>query len=445
MNYTETMNKYYPDGQKPDPNYNALDDPEFVKKRQEDNQKHAEYMRQRKENDPAFRERCREISKKSRNKQQGWKPVPETKTPVATGCKIAVARKGKEASPNPEGPLTPEEVSQGLNQLMDQTFSKLPIPQSDGTIKTLQEVMGRTNVNTAIDNIPTRRTRPNRHYRDPNYASAVQTDLERQYGTTATKHQKAQAWKQKHDYDNKWEDQTSEAVRRAKERAETVQDDDIYIRAITAEQERKPTSSVQRPMAYQDLRRYPNSPKHNQISWMSCTAHYCALHRQEKIGNNCFPLNTKAHVHQRPYIIDDTMGYRLSKQYLENEVMKFTAHTETRERALAHIQNRRSIDQWKHRVKSTTPVNLRTREEDDERLIRKWQQNTKGDPDRGDTPDPETLRQWEEAEENAWQADAELQEELRRKNECPDDALCYDSECDLRHPSQPGKDNSLLY
>ncbi|RFN44860.1 gag polyprotein [Fusarium flagelliforme] len=214
-----------------------------------------------------------------------------------------------------------------------------------------------------------------------------------QYGNKVTKHQKAQAWKQKHDYDKQWAEQTDEVVRRAKERAKTVQDDDVYIRAITAEQEQNPASIVQRPMAYSDLRRYPNSPKHNQISWMSCTAHYCALHRQEKISNNCFPLSIKNHVYQRPYTIIDTVGYRLSEQHLENEVMKFTAYTETRERALAHIQNRRSIDQWKHRVKSTTPVNLRTREEDDERLIRKWQQDTKGDPDRGDTPDPETLRQ----------------------------------------------------
>jgi hypothetical protein len=128
---------------------------------------------------------------------------------------------------------------------------------------------------------------------------------------------------------------------------------------------------------------------------------------------------------------------------LENEVMKFTVHTETRERALAHIQNRRSIDQWKYRVETTTPVNLLNKEEDDERLIRKWRQNTKGDPDRGDTPDPETLRQWEQQEEDEWKMHNENQEAMR--NECPDDALCYDSECDMRHPSQPGKDNSLLY
>ncbi|CAG1959025.1 unnamed protein product, partial [Fusarium graminearum] len=96
------------------------------------------------------------------------------------------------------------------------------------------------------------------------------------------------------------------------------------------------------------------------------------------------------------------------------------------------MQNQRTINKWKNQVESTTPVDLRKKETDDQRLIRKWQQDTKDDPDRGDTPDPDTLRQWEEAEENVRQADAELQEELRRENECPDDDLCYDSECDLR-------------
>ncbi|RFN44859.1 gag polyprotein [Fusarium flagelliforme] len=148
-NPVKTNQKYKPvpeDGQQPDPNYNALKDPEFMEKRQKDNWKHAEYIRQRKQNDPEFRERCRKISEKSRKKnKQNWEPVPETTKEVTTnGKRIAITRKERGPTPEPGSTLTPEEIREGLDKLMDETFSKLPIPQPDGTIKSLQETMGRT-------------------------------------------------------------------------------------------------------------------------------------------------------------------------------------------------------------------------------------------------------------------------------------------------------------
>ena len=340
--------------------------------------------------DPVFRDHENRLrrERRERNKKEQWTPVPENDSDATTEHTVAVTRKGKETIPSTESTLTPEEIRQKLDQFMDETFSNLPVPQADGTLKSLQEVMGRPEVIKQIDDIPVKTTRPNRHYRDPNYTSAVHAELER---LGRRKNHKSKQSR----YEDQWSDQTNKAVQRAKERAETVQDDDIYIRAITAEQEQNDETTVQRSMAYHDSRRYPSNEKHKQISWMSCTAHYCALHRQAKISNNCFPMSIPEHMRQKPYLIIDTVGYRLSEQILENEVMKFTAHMETRERALSHIQNRRSIDQWRYQVT--------------------------------DTPEeePEALQ--------------------IRDDECPDDALCYDSECDLRHPGQPGKDNSLLY
>ncbi|RFN43552.1 pol polyprotein [Fusarium flagelliforme] len=209
--------------------------------------------------------------------------------------------------------------------------------------------MGRPEVIKQINEIPVKTTRPNRHYRDPNYPSAVHAQLERMGRRKNHKSKQSR-------YEDQWNDQTSKAVQQAKERAETTQDDNIYIRAITAEQEQNLETTIQQSMAYHDLRRYPSNEKHKQISWISCTAHYCALHQQAKLSNNCFPMSIQEHMQQKPYLIVDTVGYRLSKQFLENEVMKFTAHKETRERALTYIQNRRTIDQWRYqRMRSATP------------------------------------------------------------------------------------------
>ncbi|UZP43479.1 hypothetical protein NXS19_011291 [Fusarium pseudograminearum] len=99
------------------------------------------------------------------------------------------------------------------------------------------------------------------------------------------------------------------------------------------------------------------------------------------------------HTTQEPYLISDIVGYRLAEQYIEDEVMKFIAYTETGERVLNHIQNRRTISQWNQNVEPTIYENLLEMEADEQRLIEQWRQDTKGDPDRGDTPDPETLKQ----------------------------------------------------
>jgi hypothetical protein len=66
-----------------------------------------------------------------------------------------VIRKGKEIASNPDKTLTPEEISEGLDRLMDSTFSNIQLPMPDGTIATLKEVI---DGNKAVDEIPIRTT-----------------------------------------------------------------------------------------------------------------------------------------------------------------------------------------------------------------------------------------------------------------------------------------------
>jgi len=68
--------------------------------------------------------------------------VPKATTATEREQRIAVTRKGKEPSLNTDKTLIPNEISQGLNQVMDEVFLRLQILQSNGTVKSLQETMG---------------------------------------------------------------------------------------------------------------------------------------------------------------------------------------------------------------------------------------------------------------------------------------------------------------
>jgi hypothetical protein len=384
---------------------------------------------------------------KLQNKED-WTPVPEGTKEQLEGSTIAMVRKGKEVDPNPEPTLTPEEVSQGLNQLLDTTFARLPVPQADGTIQTLTQVLR----NQKVDDIPVRTTkRPNRHHGDPNYLGARKIHEEQQGKRLARERRSSQKnqdlWEAPYtpQYDEfgsqYWEGKKEKCIGLARERAETVQDDDVYIRAITHKEQQDPTTPIQRTMAFADQRRYPSHPLHKQLSWISCTAHYCTFHRQHKVSNDCFPEQTLEHTTQKPYIIIDTLGYQVHHRYPGAQVVQFRAHTEYREKALEYVRQRRSIAHWRQHVTSP-PTGISEQELqtlDDERLVTQWRNNAKGDPDRGATPDPETLRQWEQVDLSVEQQAADYQEHLQRRNECPEDENCYDSECSLDHPSTTGK------
>lgn len=425
---------------------------------------------------------------KIRNKET-WTAVPEGLKEQPEGHTVAMVRKGKEVDPNPEPTLTPEEIGQGVNELLETTFARLRVPQADGTVQTLTQVLQRdtpqessetshdieqfgtpiewddqgrvvavrTNQESgpysSINHLPARATgrRPNLHYGDPNYLSARRIYEEQQGKQLMRERREARKnrdlWETSHirqydEFGNQyWNGKSEKYIGLAKERAETAQDDDVYIRAITNKQQQDPTTPIQQTMAFADQRRYPSHPAHKQLSWMSCTAHYCTYHRQHKTSNDCFPEQVPEHTTQKPYTIIDTLGYQVHNRYPGVQVVQFRAHTETRERALNYVEQRREIALWRQHI-TTPPAGISEQELrtlDDERLVAQWKHNSTGDPDRGATPDPETLRQWEQVDLSVEQQAADHQEQLQRQHECPEDENCYDSECSLDHPSTTGK------
>ncbi|GKU12406.1 unnamed protein product, partial [Fusarium langsethiae] len=173
-----------------------------------------------------------------------------------------------------------------------------------------------------------------------------------------------------------WNNKTQMYQELAREKAETEQDDDIYIRAMTRKE---------RPIAMGELRRYPSDPDHAKISWISCTAHYCKVHKQDKIIHDCFPAAVKEHMRQTAYIPISVVGYYIYRRYKDCQVVHLKSDWITRNKALGYIEKGKQVDQWRQ--------DARTAEElDNERLVQEWRQDTEGDKDRGPTPKPHELR-----------------------------------------------------
>ena len=93
-NHEEVMHEYYPNGEKPDPNYNAWEDPEYLEAKEKKKQQHNAYMRARKACDPEFKERCKQTKKRSLQKRLGatqtlgmMRSPPKTElVPIYDGC-----------------------------------------------------------------------------------------------------------------------------------------------------------------------------------------------------------------------------------------------------------------------------------------------------------------------------------------------------------------------
>jgi chromosome segregation ATPase len=154
----------------------------------------------------------------------------------------------------------------------------------------------------------------------------------------------------------------------------------------------------------------------------------------------------------------DTVGYRVTKRYRGSQVAKLEAHTETRERALAHIQNSRHIAQWRKKVQQE--IEIAEDEALDQELsqinqdITRWEEEISQD-------EQDIFRQLEKQqlqnrliqieeekgrplteEEKAdiildhevGKMEAAYQQKLATQNECPDDINCTKSECSMDHP-----------
>ncbi|RKK19649.1 hypothetical protein BFJ65_g6364 [Fusarium oxysporum f. sp. cepae] len=332
----ETLEKYYQNldpEQRPVLGHAALVATVHTQNLDEKREKKRAYDAKRRE-DPEFRRKESERLKQQRVKAKQnaeveleWTPVPEARTQHLTkGKSVFMVKKGKKVAPNPDNEPSTKKVSQ------------------------------------EIDNIPVKVTRrPNRHTNDPNYLESCRIQRESDARKLWSKDEKT-IWDtpivpQYDEFNQRfWTSKHQKYTELARERAITEQDDDIYIRAYTKEILEDPTTPEERMQAERDLRRYPDHPNHKQISWISCTRHYCSRHQQDKIANNCFPVQVPEHQEQRPYLIIDTVGYRVTKKYRGSQVAKLEAHTETRERALAYIQNSRHVTQWRQKVQQEIEI-----------------------------------------------------------------------------------------
>ncbi|GKU12513.1 unnamed protein product [Fusarium langsethiae] len=200
-------------------------------------------------------------------------------------------------------------------------------------------------------------------------------------------------------------------------RAETVQDDDIYIWATTNEGLQDPEILNDPIIDPQDKRRYATNKDHKNLSWVSCTVHHCALHLSEKDCNDCFPRLLKVYEHQKPYLIIDTVGCQVQKKYPEAQVVRLRAHPETRERALIYFQNRLPVEQRRQHLEPQETENVWDKTQEDEQLVAQWRRDTQDDSMRRDTPDPDTLR-WERwCEDEADRQEKEYQYYEMTKND----------------------------
>ncbi|RKK21355.1 hypothetical protein BFJ66_g17622 [Fusarium oxysporum f. sp. cepae] len=442
----ETLEKYYPDvkpEQRPILGHSAPVVKSYVQSEEERRERRKNEYARRME-DPEFKRKERERKKESDLRQKKrreeneqlrikqWQPVPtetEHNQQLTKGKSIFMVRKGKEIAPNTDNEPSTKRVNQ------------------------------------EIDNIPVKITprRPNRHINDPNYLESCRVQRESDARKLKIKDEKT-VWNtpivpQYDEFNQRfWTSKHQKYTELARERAITEQDDDIYIRAYTKEILEDPTTPEERMQAERDLRRYPDHPNHKQISWISCTRHYCSRHQQDKIANDCFPVQVPEHQEQKPYLIIDTVGYRVTKKYRGSQVAKLEAHTETRERALAHIQNSRHIAQWRQKVQQE--VEIAEDEAFDRELsqinqdITRWEEEISQDEqdifrqlekqqlqDRLIQTEEEKGRPLTEEERaniildhEVGKMEAAHQQKLATQNECPDDINCTKSECSMDHP-----------
>ncbi|KAI7762651.1 hypothetical protein LZL87_014274 [Fusarium oxysporum] len=278
-------------------------------------------------------------------------------------------------------------------------------PNSDNkpsTQRSNQDGVTTHNPYSVVDEIPVRTTskRPNRYYNDPGYAEASR--IQREFNAKKIKHKENRTvWNteivpQYDEYGIRfWNSKNQKYAELARERAITEQDDDIYIRVYTKKEAEDPTTPEEQIQIERDPRR-------------------------------------------------------------GSQVAKLEAHTETRERALAHIQNSRHITQWRQQVHQESEI--AEDESFNEELsqinqdITQWEEESSQEQDAIRQLDKQRLQErLEESEKGKGEplteeekADIILDHEvgkiemayqlqLANRNECPDDINCTKSEYSMDH------------
>ena len=330
--HQEVMDKYYPDGKKPDPKYNAWEDPEYLKEQEIKKQQHNDYMRERKRCDPEFKERCKQTKKKSLEKRLGaaqtlgmMRSPPKTElVPIHDGCYDS-----NEDEFNKEGRriVTYEEVLVGQDPVTPRPPLGAPI-QSPRLLS-----QGKTSIQRVIDNIPVRtkiqqkeehvlaerqaahenRTRRARRSRSMGHRGGVARATARML----RKEDEAieNEWKKPYTpfYDEagirSFSSPREMYVQNAREHCDTSTTENIHIRAYHMAEAMNPLHKEPKFDTRADVRTFPTHEQHNEVSWVSCKYHWCKTHLEPKKDNDCFPVTIPGAPNDKPYSPVETMGY----------------------------------------------------------------------------------------------------------------------------------------
>ncbi|KAG7001070.1 hypothetical protein FocnCong_v012650 [Fusarium oxysporum f. sp. conglutinans] len=313
-----------------------------------------------------------------------------------------MVRRGKVVNPNLDnGPIT--------KNILSQTFKDI------GPALKTEETTVAPNPYPTVDEIPVKVTmrRSNRHYNGPNYLHACR--VQREFDTMNIKRRDEQ----------------------------TIWNAEIKPR-------------------YDEIRQPCLDQQTSKIAWVSCTRIYCSRYWQDKITNDCFPVQVPERREQKPYLIIDTIGYQVTKRYRGSQVGKLEAHTETRERALAHIQSPKLVTEWRQQVQNEIDIEEQEKldreheeiQQDIQELERECEQeNAEYEKDIFGQLSKEQLQRTLEAaasekgrplttqEKEDIILDHELRKmetayqlELATRNEYPDDIKCAKGECSMDHP-----------
>jgi hypothetical protein len=480
-NHQEVMDKYYPDGKKPDPGYNAWNDPEYLKDQERKKQEHNTYMKERRACDPEFKERCKQANKKYRQKQRLGEPQtlgmmrspPKTElVPIYDGCYDS-----DEDELNEEGRriVTYEEVLVGH----DPTTPRPPLGSPIQPPRLMSQHAATTKTSTQeIDDIPVRtKVQQKEELVLAGRDAAYQQQLRRQKHSRSMGHRGGAARatarnlrKQDEAIENEWKKSyeplyDEQGLRRfnspkdmyiqgAKEHLDTSAADHIHIRAYHMAEAMNPHHKEPKFDDRDDVRTLPTNDKHDEISWVSCKYHWCKTHLEAKKDNDCFPVTIPGTPNDKPYTPEETMGYLAHTWYENIGVAELRFNLAYYRQEVRRQQTIEDIQQQLQMI---------------EEAEKEFKELTKGKYEHLMKPNDEG-EESEDTEELdcVWEADGlhlasiydeeyqdfkkisteEQQERLKiddeQYDECQPGVTCGDEQCRLRRVMQSGKDRRHL-
>ncbi|KAL9570381.1 hypothetical protein ACKAV7_005460 [Fusarium commune] len=98
-------------------------------------------------------------------------------------------------------------------------------------------------------------------------------------------------------------------IQGAREHRDTQELEMIHVRAYHTNDAMNPLHKEEKFNKQDDIRTLPTHEEHAEVSWVSCKAHWCKIHEQAKLDNDCFPVTIPGTPNDRPYLKNETEGY----------------------------------------------------------------------------------------------------------------------------------------